>query len=633
MITGSADASSNADFSRIKKILNDGEVFRQSLPHDWGELRVDRLQPFLCVYRQPKEHDDVGTRQLLSGQASYLLSGSADDTQPPLREMIAGLTELMLEVYGAAFVLEIWSAPESAIPPTSVGSEPATFRILAERHGVPKETIETLEHALLVENPLAEIVVEYGSRAAPPGLTPVLSEDAEERDDVFLLGLEVPPIFRERITGKVIPEELQQLTHHLGRALRQAFYTFAHAHTLSRPAHFHELGPQAMAAEVVEVDLGLARVGDTFDLLLHATPVNAEAAFARFAATGFEDQPEFLYRPMTVDHGALKLALYQVPLELIEDPALHHLYAAQRDELDRQITMLTDRNTPRFLLGSQQVFGGPDERLRAISADILGLPGDQSRAASRDAVLDAEGFASIAAQELSYYQKSWPDLPARIELRNDIPGVMVSKGHFLIGRNAVVRHERVQPLLHHEIGTHILTYYNGLKQPLSQFHSGMPGYEKTQEGLAVLSEYLCGGLDIERLRMLAGRVVAVDSVIAGADFVETYRILNSSHGFGRRDAFTITMRVHRGGGLTKDVVYLRGLIDLLDHLSSGHSLDDLFLGKITLDFIEIVEELQWRRIVSPGPLRPRYLDDPSAWQRLRNLPNGANITDLLVGAA
>ncbi len=116
-----------------------------------------------------------------------------------------------------------------------------------------------------------------------------------------------------------------------------------------------------MAAEVEEVDLGLARVGDTFDLLLHATPVPIEAAFfARFAATGFEDQPEFLYRPMTVDHGALKLALYQVPLELIEDPALHHLYAAQRDELDRQITMLTDRNTPRFLLGSQQVFGGPN---------------------------------------------------------------------------------------------------------------------------------------------------------------------------------------------------------------------------------------------------------------------------------
>ncbi len=74
MIRGSADASSNADFSRIKKILNDGEVFRQSLPHDLGELRVDRLQPFLCVYRQPKDHEDVGTRQLLSGQASYLLS-------------------------------------------------------------------------------------------------------------------------------------------------------------------------------------------------------------------------------------------------------------------------------------------------------------------------------------------------------------------------------------------------------------------------------------------------------------------------------------------------------------------------------------------------------------------------------
>ncbi len=44
--------------------------------------------------------------------------------------MIAGPTELMLEVYGAAFVLELWSAPESAIPLTSVDLEPVTFRIL-----------------------------------------------------------------------------------------------------------------------------------------------------------------------------------------------------------------------------------------------------------------------------------------------------------------------------------------------------------------------------------------------------------------------------------------------------------------------------------------------------------------------
>ena len=123
----------------------------------------------------------------------------------------------------------------------------------------------------------------------------------------------------------------------------------------------------------------------------------------------------------------------------------------------------------------------------------------------------------------------------------------------------------------------------------------------------------------------------MDSVIGGADFVETFRQLREDHGFASRDAFTIAMRVHRGGGLTKDVVYLRGLVALLDHLAEGNPFDDLLLGKVTLDYMEIVEELRWRRIVSPGPLKPRYLNDPGALKRLNTLPTGAELSSLLKG--
>ena len=38
-------------------------------------------------------------------------------------------------------------------------------------------------------------------------------------------------------------------------------------------------------------------------------------------------------------------------------------------------------------------------------------------------------------------------------------------------------------------------------------------------------------------------------------------------GVSADQAFTITMRVFRSGGLTKDAVYLRGLRELVDHLS------------------------------------------------------------------
>ena len=64
-------------------------------------------------------------------------------------------------------------------------------------------------------------------------------------------------------------------------------------------------------------------------------------------------------------------------------------------------------------------------------------------------------------------------------------------------------------------------------------------------------EYLVGGLTPARLRTLAARVVAVRSLLDGATFVDTFRVLHDQHGFSARSAFMISMRVHRGGGLTK----------------------------------------------------------------------------------
>jgi uncharacterized protein (TIGR02421 family) len=612
--------------------LSDGLVLRRQLPGG-GRIHIDRLQPFVCVYRDPESHPDVGTADLLLGQASHILTSGAKQHHTWLKALVTALSQTIIETYGAVLILELWSAPDQPAATPHEARAPARFRIVAARHGVPDATIETLERTLLTATAAkaVEFDISYRSGAAPPKLAPLLTAQEEERTDAFLLGLEVPPLYRDPETGKVMPAELRRFTGSLGRALRQTFYTFAHARAHYRPTHFEELGRRAMTRAVAVADEGLAEVGDSFDLLLHATPVNTEAAYHSFVESDCQDIPEFLYRPQTVDPGALKYALYKVPIERIEDPALYHLFASQRDELDRMITMIADRGTPLFLLESQQVFGCPDAALLATARGLLdALPPTQDASAGK--TVDATHFSHHAERELAHYRKAWPDLPARVEVREDVPGLMVSRGHFLVGHNAQIPYDRIEATLHHEIGTHILTYYNGLQQPLSQFHTGMPGYEETQEGLAVLSEYLSGGLTPSRLRLIGGRVVAVDSIVQGADFIETFQLLHDMHGFGRRAAFTIAMRVHRGGGLTKDAVYLRGLIGVLDHLAAGHAFADLMLGKIALEHIEIVEELRWRRVVSPGPLKPRYLNDPSAAERLAGLPSGKNLLALVDGA-
>jgi len=61
------------------------------------------------------------------------------------------------------------------------------------------------------------------------------------------------------------------------------------------------------------------------------------------------------------------------------------------------------------------------------------------------------------------------------------------------------------------ISTNIPTFYRKVEFKKAQL--GMPGNTYTQEGLAILSEYLSGNLSLERLRTLALRVLAANMLV------------------------------------------------------------------------------------------------------------------------
>ena len=100
---------------------------------------------------------------------------------------------------------------------------------------------------------------------------------------------------------------------------------------------------------------------------------------------------------------------------------------------------------------------------------------------------------------------------------------------------------------------------------------------------------LVGGLSRSRMRVLAARVVGAHHMLDGASFIDTFRTLNRNYEFSQRTAYTIAMRLYRGGGLTKDAVYLRGLLQILRYLREGGELEPLVyrqggLGPFADDF-------------------------------------------------
>lgn len=381
---------------------------------------------------------------------------------------------------------------------------------------------------------------------------------------------------------------------------------------------------------VGEVDSELTSIERELQLLLNITPVNAASAWMDFERSGFSAVPQLQSRPLSFDPDVMLRRLFDLEIETIEDPPLALLLSEKRDEIARQLTLLKDRDTSRFLHGSLSLFGDLGE---GLVRDAEGLLEKVPDIRSNDSLVTARAFAEVAQNELGYYRDRYEGFDYRLEIREDVSDLMVSHGRLIVPAAANFRSRRVTPLVHHEVGTHVLTYANGAKQPLKLLTVGLPDYEETQEGLAVLAEFLVGGLDPQRLRLLAARVTAVRALLDGATFTEVFEDLHERLGFAAKTAWSVTIRVVRSGGLTKDVIYLRGISRVLEFVAERQDLTPLLVGKLSVDHVPLIEELLERGVLQQPWLRPRWLDVSGAPERLERVYAGMSVLDLVEGEA
>lgn len=156
-------------------------------------------------------------------------------------------------------------------------------------------------------------------------------------------------------------------------------------------------------------------------------------------------------------------------------------------------------------------------------------------------------------------------------------------------------------LLEHEAFVHSLTALNGRAQPhLASMARNSPRITATQEGLATFAELITGAIDIQRMKRISLRILAIDMAQNGADFIEVFRFFLDS-GQNENDSFASAARVFRGvpvtGGaaFTKDTVYLHGLLSV--HTFFRWALKhqklklcrNLFSGKMTLHDVIVLE--------------------------------------------
>jgi uncharacterized protein (TIGR02421 family) len=176
-------------------------------------------------------------------------------------------------------------------------------------------------------------------------------------------------------------------------------------------------------------------------------------------------------------------------------------------------------------------------------------------------------------------------------------------------------------LLEHEVFVHTLTALNGKHQPhLKSMGLGSPRTTATQEGLATFAELITGAIDLNRLKRIALRVIAVDMALAGANFIEIFEYF-IKNGQSHPESFSSTQRIFRGGDpngkyvFTKDSVYLDGLLNAHSFFRwamKNHKLDlthVLFAGRMTFDDAETLSPFMATGLIKKAKYLPPWLSE------------------------
>ena len=342
--------------------------------------------------------------------------------------------------------------------------------------------------------------------------------------------------------------------------------------------------------DLFDIDANLNRLVQKIELLNYINPLNIESEKKHFFSSKYNYEPQFKYPKIRFNGYKLHRLFFSQRLERIKDDDIRNLYKDIIYEYSGLIECIeTIGLGKKFYFNSLKSFGTPTERdienakfiLRFddsdFEEDLLPLYNVD------DAISYFQEFSK--RYDFDFNIKKSTNIAAAAMVQNNTKTLVLRKNH-KFSKN------QLQVLANHEIGVHLVTTFNGLNQPLKIFSNGLPNNVETQEGLAVYSEYKSGCLTIMRLKELAYRVIASDSLAKGYDFSKTFDLLHNQYKLNRDKAFSITLRVHRGGGFTKDHLYLTGLKKIYDFAKSGNDLDILLTGKVTLEYKQVIEKMQ-----------------------------------------
>lgn len=374
---------------------------------------------------------------------------------------------------------------------------------------------------------------------------------------------------------------------------------------------------------LIELDRALYKLCDPVRVLEPLDwPASVEAEFFAALDRGDPRLPQVV--PTPADHRATREALRALMAGLDRGHPAGAFLARTAESQLQAAEMMEQVGTPGFTARSRALYGAP--------ADLIHPGGPSQRDAAEHLLSRTDGFADlhpaedlpaeVVAERLrALFEPDFRDPPLTVVLDPELAAkASASSTRVRLRADARFSEAAVLQLYHHEAMVHAATRRNGKDQPVLRcLGLSTPRTTCTQEGLATLAELITDCCDVARLRRLALRVRAIDAALAGADFLEVYRLFESA-GQTREESYASAQRVFRGGDvrgggvvLTKDVVYIKGLNLVSSFMRRAialgrHELPGLlFAGRLTPGDALLLAPLVEEGLLRPPALAPAWV--------------------------
>lgn len=345
------------------------------------------------------------------------------------------------------------------------------------------------------------------------------------------------------------------------------------------------------------IDHQLNLLVQKIELLNYINPTNIEQEKRNFFSSKYNINPNFKYRKIDFNAHKVQQELFSQDIDTILDDRSRAFYQDVIYDYSGLVQCIeTIGQGRKFYYNALKSFGTPTQKDVENAQFILHFEDDS---------YDQEMFPIFNVDEAeAYFQKFTQRYDFQLKIKHSTKlaaaaMVLNNTQTLLLKKNHRFSTNQLKVLANHEIGVHLVTTFNGLNQALKIFHNGFPNNVETQEGLAVFSEYMSGCLTLHRLKELSYRVIAADSLHKGFNFCDTFDLLHNQYKLNREESYNISLRAHRGGGFTKDYMYLTGLKKVYNYYQTEGDLDALMAGKVSMEHADIVTKWQTEGLAQP----------------------------------